>query len=147
LADIKRRASLAELNQLIKENRVAEYTSPNLALGMKPIEFGTGSSRWEWAEQPPSALNPFGTIQGGYLAIFIDELFSTAIASVLEDGEWAMTAEFKVSFLRALQPATLEGKGTVQRRSRTLAFLEAQVIGADGRVAATASSTWAISRG
>jgi uncharacterized protein (TIGR00369 family) len=147
LADIKRRAPLAELNQLIKENRVGEYTSPNLALGMKPIEFGTGSSRWAWTQQPPSALNPFGTIQGGYLAVFIDELFSTAIASVLEDGEWAMTAEFKISFLRALQPAALEGRGTVQRRSRTLAFLEAQVIGADGRVAATASSTWAISRG
>ena len=135
---------LTELNRLIKENRVAEYTSPNLALGMVPVDFGAGNSRWVWRAQPPAALNPFGTIQGGYLTVFVDELLSTAIASVLEDGEWAMTAEFKINFLRALTPAPLEGSGRVLRRSRSLAFLEAQVTTEGGQVAVTASSTWAV---
>ena len=31
---------MTELNQLIKDNRVAEYSSPNLILGMRPIAFG-----------------------------------------------------------------------------------------------------------
>ncbi len=113
---------------------------------MAPVEFGLGTSRWVWREQPPGALNPFGTLQGGYLAVFVDELFSTAIASVLEEGEWAMTAEFKLNFLRALHPGQLEGSAKVLRRSRTLAFLEAQVTGEDGAIAVTASSTWAVSR-
>ena len=146
MAEPKIRTPLAELNRLIKENRIGEYSSPNLVLGMTPIDFGPGTSRWEWAQQPTAALNPFGTIQGGYVTVFIDELFSTAIASVLDDGEWAVTAEFKITFLRALQPSRLEGTGTVLRRSRSLAFLEAQVVGADGKVATTASSTWAISK-
>jgi hypothetical protein len=34
----------------------------------------------------------------------------------------------------------------VLRRSRSLAFLEAQVIGEDGQVAVTATSTWAVLR-
>jgi hypothetical protein len=40
------RTALVELNRLIRENRVAEYPSPNLALGMRPLEFGAGTSRW-----------------------------------------------------------------------------------------------------
>jgi hypothetical protein len=52
-------------------------------------------------------LNLFGTVQGGYLAVLIDEMFSTVIASVLEVEEWAMTAEFKINFLRALNPQFL----------------------------------------
>jgi len=104
LAEASNRGPLTERNRLIKENRVADYTSPNLALGMVPVEFGVGISRWVWRAQPAVALNPFGTLQGGYLTVFIDELLATAIASVLEDGEWAMTAEFKINFLRALSP-------------------------------------------
>jgi uncharacterized protein (TIGR00369 family) len=144
LAEVSNRGPLTERNLLIKENRVAEYTSPNLALGMTPVEFGAGTSRWRWNAQPPAALNPFGTLQGGYLAVFIDELLSTAIASVLEDGEWAMTAEFKINFLRAQAPASLMGSARVMRRTRTLAFLEAHIETEDGQVAVTASSTWAV---
>jgi uncharacterized protein (TIGR00369 family) len=138
------RGPLTERNRLIKENRVADYTSPNLALGMVPVEFGLGTSRWAWRDQPPVALNPFGTLQGGYLSVFVDELMATAIASVLEDGDWAMTAEFKINFLRALTAAPLEGSGRVLRRSRTLAFLEARVATESGQIAMTASSTWAV---
>jgi uncharacterized protein (TIGR00369 family) len=137
---------LDALNRLIRENRVSEYSSPNLALGMAPLEFAPGTSRWVWKEQPAAALNPFGTLQGGYLAVFVDELLSTAIASVLEEGEWAMTAEFKVNFLRALGPGRIEGSARVLRRTRALAFLEAQVTDPNGAVALTASSVWAISK-
>ncbi len=137
---------LDALNRLIRENRVGEYSSPNLALGMAPVEFGAGTSRWVWREQPAAALNPFGTVQGGYLAVFVDELLSTAIASVLEEGEWAMTAEFKLNFLRALNPGRMEGSARVLRRTRTLAFLEAQVTAESGAVGVTASSVWAISK-
>lgn len=147
LAEVSNRGPLTARNLLIKENRVGEYTSPNLALGMMPVEFAAGTSRWRWNAQPPAALNPFGTLQGGYLAVFIDELLSTAIASVLEDGEWAMTAEFKINFLRALPPAPLAGSARVMRRSRTLAFLESQIETEDGKIAVTASSTWAVLRG
>jgi len=146
LSDSSNRRPLVELNQLIRENRVSDYSSPNLSLGMSPVEFGAGTSRWIWSQQPAAAINPFGTVQGGYLAVFIDELFSTAVASVLEAGELAMTAEFKVTFLSALRPGPLHGSAKVIRRSRSLAFLEAQVAAENGPAAVTASSTWAVLR-
>jgi hypothetical protein len=74
LGESPRRSALTELNRLIKDNRVAEYSSPNLVLGMRPVGFATGTSRWLWEQQPPTVLNPFGTVQGGYLAVLIDEM-------------------------------------------------------------------------
>ena len=140
------RSPLIELNRLIKDNRVSEYSSPNLALGMRPVVFGAGTAQWVWEQPPPNTLNPFGTVQGGYVAILIDEMFSTAIASVLEAAEWAMTVEFKVNFLRALNPKPLHGEARVLRRTRFIAFLEAQITDQSGAVAVTASSTWAIAQ-
>lgn len=137
---------LEEINRAIRENRVDDYPQTNRALGMRPVEFGSGTSKWRWMDQPAPVLNPFGTIQGGYVAVFIDELFSTAIGSVLEDGEWAITAEMKISYLRALPPGPLDGTGRVVRRSRTIAFVEAAVITAKGESAVLGSSTWAIQR-
>ncbi|SRR5579875_182415 len=137
---------LLELNRIIRENRVDEFTTPNRALGMRPVAFTPGQSSWIWENQPDSTLNPFGTIQGGYLAVFVDQILSTAIGSMLAEDEWAVTGELKVSFLRALTPQRLEGHGSVVRRTRTAAFIEAQVCNAAGEQAVTASSTWLILR-
>jgi len=138
--------ALTEINQIIRENRVADYTTPNLALGMRPLAFGPGSSSWDWLTHPPQVRNPFGSISGGYIGIFVDEMLSTAIGSVLEAGEFAVTAEIKLSYLRVLMPGAITGAARVVRRTRALAFLEATVCAASGEIAATASSTWAISR-
>jgi uncharacterized protein (TIGR00369 family) len=58
-----------------------------------------------------------------------------------------MTAELKINFLRAVRPAPLTGSARVMRRTRTLAFLEAQIETEDGKIAVTASSTWAVLTG
>ncbi|HKD68457.1 MAG TPA: PaaI family thioesterase [Candidatus Binataceae bacterium] len=135
-----------ELNRIIRDNRVDEFPTPNRRLGMRPVEFTPGKSRWVWESQPEGTINPFGTIQGGYLALFVDEILSTAIGSVLEEDEWAVTAELKMSYLRALTPQRLEGRGRVIRRTRGAAFLDAQVTNAAAQTAVIASSTWLISR-
>jgi uncharacterized protein (TIGR00369 family) len=142
----KRPTPVASLNLIIRENRVGDYQSPTLSLGMRPISFESGVSRWSWREQPPLVLNPFGTIGGGFIAVFVDELCSTAIGAVLDEGEWAVTVEVKISHLRLLRPGPLNGVGRVIRRGRVIAFLEAEVTTADGEIAVRASSTWSISR-
>jgi uncharacterized protein (TIGR00369 family) len=146
VADSEKLAPLTELNRIIREGRVADYQSPNLTLGMRPVKFEAGASRWEWPQQAPSALNPFGTIHGGHIAIFVDELLATAIGSILEADEYAVTAEMKISYLHVLRAGALEGSARVLRRARQLAFLEAVVHPAGEEPAVIASSTWAISR-
>jgi uncharacterized protein (TIGR00369 family) len=139
-------APLLELNRIIREGRVDDFPTPARALGMRPLEFTPGKSFWIWEPQPQDTLNPFGTIQGGYLAIFVDQILSTAIGSVLDENEWAVTAEIKLSYLRALTPQRIEGRGRVIRRTRNAAFMDAEVSNADGAAAVIANSTWVISR-
>jgi uncharacterized protein (TIGR00369 family) len=146
VANLKTASPLPNLNRIIRENRVDDFRSPNLALGMRPVEFTPGKSFWIWETQTESALNPFGGVAGGYLALFVDEILSTAIGSVLEEGEWAVTAELKLSYLRALTPQRLEGHGRVIRRTRGVAFMDAEVRNASGEAAVIASSTWVISQ-
>lgn len=136
----------SDLNQIIRDNRIADYRSVGTALGMLPLEFSPGRSLWSWREQPSGAINAFGAISGGYLAVFIDEVMITAIASVLEDGEWAVTAELKLSFIRPVTPGLLNATAQVLRRGRGTAFLEARIETDSAKLAVSASSTWAISR-
>ncbi len=142
----KRAIPLTELNRIIRENRTAEYKSSALDLGMRPTAFGIGTAAWSWNDQPAQVINPFGTVGGGFIAVFIDELFSTAIGSALEQDEWAMTAEVKISHLRPLRPGAITGNARMLRRGRVIAFLEAEIADADGKLAVRASSTWSISR-
>jgi len=146
VANHKTASPRPDLNRIIRDNRIDDFRSPNLALGMRPVEFAPGKSSWIWETQPESALNPFGSVAGGYLAVFVDEILSTAIGSILEEGEWAVTAELKLSYLRALTPQRLEGHGRVIRRTRSVAFMEAEVRNAAGEAAVIASSTWVISQ-
>src|SRR5260370_4192656 len=132
-------APLFELKRILRENRVADYRSPNLALGMRPLEFAQGSSHWRWETQPKQTINPFGMLHGGYLAVFVDELLATAIGSVLENGEWAGTAELKLTYLRAVRPGPLEGRGRVIRRTRSIAFMDAEESNADREAPAVGS--------
>jgi len=144
-ADLKL-GPLGEINRVVRENRIADYRSSGLALGMRPLDFGQGTARWSWNEQPAAAINPFGILNGGYLALFVDEICSTAIATVLEEGEWAVTVEVKLSYIRALKPGTIEGFANVIRRTRTVAFLEGRILAPAGEAAVIASSTWSIAR-
>jgi uncharacterized protein (TIGR00369 family) len=146
VSERKTASPVPDLNRIIRENRVEDLRSPNLALGMRPVEFAPGKSFWIWESQPEVAINPFGGVQGGYLAVFVDEILSTAIGSVLEEGEWAVTAELKLSYLRAVTPQRLEGRGRVIRRTRSVAFMDAEVRSVAGDVAVIASSTWVISQ-
>jgi len=145
-AATRRLGPVEEVNRQVRENRVDDYRTPNRALGMRPVAFEKGTSRWTWSGQPESVLNQFGLIQGGYIAVLIDELFSTSVASVLDDGEWAVTAETKITYMRALRPGPIDGVGKVIRRTRSIAFLEATVsANGAGEPAVVASSTWSIS--
>lgn len=136
---------LEKLNQALRENRPEDYVSPlHTALGMRPLQFGPGSSVWEWNAVQEHVLNPFQLIAGGYLTVFADEVLGSAIGSVLEGGEFATTAELKISFLKPAAKGLVRGEGKVLRKGKRVAFVEATITNAQGDMVAKVSSTWTI---
>jgi uncharacterized protein (TIGR00369 family) len=89
----------------------------------------------------PSFTNPMGNVQGGFLTAMLDDTLGPALVATLAPGEFAVTLELKVSFLRPARPGRLTGRGRVVHRGGSVAFLEGDLRDASGEVLATASAT------
>ena len=134
-----------KLNAALRENRPEEYVTPaHREIGLRPVRFGPGTSEWEWDASQPRVLNPFGYVAGGYLSVFADELLSSAIGSVMDAGEFATTAELKISFLKPVKKGLVTGAGKVLRKGQRVAFVEATITNGQDEVVATVSSTWTV---
>jgi uncharacterized protein (TIGR00369 family) len=54
---------------------------------------------------------------------------------------YSVTIDFSVSFLAAAKPGLLYGEGRVVQRGRSIAFLEAQLSDAEGRIVARSTAS------
>lgn len=94
--------------------------------------------------RPTQAVyNPIGTVHGGYAATLLDSACGCAVHSSLAAGETYTTLELKVAFHRALTDASgpVRCEGKVVTLGRRVAFAEASLTDALGRLCASATST------
>ncbi len=85
--------------------------------------------------------NPLGNIQGGFLAAMLDDTLGPALVATLDPGQFAVTLELKVSFLRPAGVGRLVGRGRVIHRGGSIAFLEGSRTDSEGATVATATAT------
>ncbi|MBB6093918.1 uncharacterized protein (TIGR00369 family) [Povalibacter uvarum] len=87
--------------------------------------------------------NPIGTVHGGYAATLLDSALGCAVHSKLQPTQGYTTLELKINYHRALTadsgPVVAEGK--VVTFGRRVAFAEATLKDAAGRLCASATST------
>lgn len=89
------------------------------------------------------AYNPIGMVHGGYAATLLDSACGCAVHSSLNARQSYTTLELKVAYHKALtsQTGALRAEGRVVTLSRRVAFAEARLIDATGRLYASATST------
>jgi len=87
--------------------------------------------------------NPMGGVHGGYAATLLDSACGIAVHSMLRPDQGFTTLELKVSYLRGMNDTTgpVRAEGRVVNIGRRVAFAEADIRDADGRLMATATST------
>jgi uncharacterized protein (TIGR00369 family) len=90
--------------------------------------------------------NPVGNVQGGFLAAMLDDTLGPALVATLPDGQFAVTLELKVSFLRPAAPGKITGAGRVVHRGGSIAFLAGELRDEQGETLATATATARIVR-
>jgi uncharacterized protein (TIGR00369 family) len=91
-----------------------------------------------------NALNPQGTVHGGWTATILDSALACAVHSTLDLGERYTSVEMKVSFLRPIilgRTGPLRCEAQVIHRGRTLALSEARLVCAAGKVYAHGTET------
>ena len=87
--------------------------------------------------------NPIGTVHGGYAATLLDSACGIATVTRLREGQSMTTLELKVAYHRAMSAATgpVRAEGNVISIGKRVAFTEAKLTDADGRLLASATST------
>jgi uncharacterized protein (TIGR00369 family) len=111
-------------------------------LGWELVEADTDAGTIEVAfRASPDLINPVGKVQGGFLAAMLDDTLGPALVATLDEGQFAVTLELKVSFLRPASVGLLVGRGRVVHRGGSIAFLEGSLSDPDGTIVATATAT------
>lgn len=89
------------------------------------------------------AYNPIGMVHGGYAATLLDSACGCAVHSSLKARQGYTTLELKVAYHKALTSASgvVRAEGRVLSMGRRVAFVEAKLVDASGRLYASATST------
>jgi uncharacterized protein (TIGR00369 family) len=89
------------------------------------------------------AYNPMGIVHGGWFATLLDSACGCAVHSKLSAHQAYTTLELKVAFHKAMtaQTGRLRAEGHVLTFGRRVAYAEARLIGSDGTLYASATST------
>ena len=91
----------------------------------------------------PHAYNPMGVVHGGYFATLLDSACGCAVHSRLSAQQAYTSLELKVAFHKAMTRDTgrVRAEGRVRSIGRRVAFAEANLIDAEGRLYGSATST------
>ena len=113
-----------------------------VALDFDFVEVDTG--RAVFAGIPDEhAYNPIGTVHGGYTAALLDSACGCAVHSRLTAAQAYTTLELKVAYHRPITKETgrVRAEGLVLSFGRRVAFAEAELTDAQGKLYASATST------
>jgi acyl-coenzyme A thioesterase 13 len=101
------------------------------------VERGTVTMRWVVREE---AINAAGILHGGIQAAMLDEVMGTSVAT-LDLPSFHISIDLNVAFLgRAKLGDTVTGTGRVVREGRRVVYCEGELVDAEGRLMARASS-------
>lgn len=117
-------------------------------LGIEPVEAGEGRVVTRLALAPRHHQHT-GVVHAGVVGAMADHTMGAAAQTLAPAGHWVLTAEYKVSLLRAGRGQRLECVAQVVKAGRSLSFTEAEVFAvADGArtLVAKASATMAVTK-
>lgn len=116
-------------------------------IGFEPVRVERGAAVFRLAARRDKHANPMGTIHGGILCDVADAAMGMACATLLELGESFTTIELRMTYLRPVLDADLVAHARVVHSGKSLVYLECDIVAAQEKLMARASSTCLILRG
>jgi len=115
-------------------------------LGLKLVETGEGTAVVEMATTENMA-NHSGVVHGGMISTLADSAMGRSLRTLSPGVVRAMSFDLKLNFINAAKVGeTLRATGHVIHAGRRTVVAECRVDGSDGRLVATASATFAVTR-
>jgi 1,4-dihydroxy-2-naphthoyl-CoA hydrolase len=108
-------------------------------LGIRTVEAGAGRLDAE-VEVRGELLNPFGALHGAVLSSLADHVLGAVVYTVVEQGYWAATTEFKINFLAPVRSGTVRAEASIVSLSKRTAVVRIDMVN-EGRAVAVAQGT------
>jgi len=93
----------------------------------------------------PEFRQPAGVVHGGVIASMIDSVVVPAVGGGYDEPRQLFTIDIQLRFLAPIVNEDLVAEGWVTQRGRSIVFCDAEVRGASGDLAATATLTYKVS--
>lgn len=90
------------------------------------------------------AMNPIGSIHGGWFGTLLDSCMACAVQSQIPKGRVYTTLEYKINIMRPLVPGSgdVQAIGTTSHVGRRTGVAEGRIVGVEnGKLYATGSTT------
>lgn len=122
------------------QQKIKEIPYPSL-LGFElvELEFGEATLKLEMRDE---LRQPYGFLHGGATASLIDTATAFACISCLEKGEQTMTIDLTIHYLRPHKTGEVSCTAKVVRNGKKIQTVSAEVVNEDGKIIATALSTY-----
>jgi uncharacterized protein (TIGR00369 family) len=115
-------------------------------LGLKLVEIGEGTATLEMTPTEDMA-NHSGFVHGGMISTLADSAMGRSLRTLTPGITRAMSFDLKLNFINAAKIGeTLRATGHVIHAGRRTIVTECRIEGNDGRLVATASATFAVTR-
>ena len=128
---------------------MSDVTAPSRAwtwLGMKTVETGEGTATVEMTPTE-EMTNHSGFVHGGMISTLADSAMGRSVRTLKPGVVRSMSFDLKLSFITAAKVGeTLRAKAHVIHAGRRTVVAECRVEGPDGKLVATASGTFAVTR-
>lgn len=116
-------------------------------IGFELREVNEGSASFTLQADPARHANPMGTMHGGVLVDLGDAAMGFAMASTLAEGESFTTIELKANYFKPVWKSLLRADAKMIKRSRTLGYLECNIVDDTGALVCKLASTCMVLRG
>ena len=127
----------------LMERMNTRVPATSILLGTRILALDSKAGTVRMSFQPkPEFCNPMGNVQGGFIVAMLDDCAATA--AVVASGERIVvpTIELKTSFFGVVPLGrTVYGEGRCLKMGRRIAFMEAELTDADGKLLAKLSTS------
>jgi uncharacterized protein (TIGR00369 family) len=107
--------------------RFVDYDGDTLRLGFTPQSI---------------FCNRMGMIHGGFVASMLDETMGSTIFAATEGRQIGVTITATIDYVRPAMLGSLECVGRIRHQGKSIAFIEAELLDAEGRLLAKSSASF-----
>jgi uncharacterized protein (TIGR00369 family) len=108
-------------------------------LGIQIIDVGAGRLVGELVVRA-ELLNPFGSLHGGVISALTDHVLGAVLYTVIPQGSWAATTEFKLNLLAPIRTGTVRAESEIISMTKRTAVVRVEITN-DDRGAGVARGT------